>query len=86
MRRVYSVLETILSALLLTCGFYMLNEGVSDKSNATAMLLGGAAFSVLGVVTLQAAVRSIIWHRTMLRNSNAHDQANETNGASHTRA
>jgi hypothetical protein len=80
MRRVYSVLETILSALLLTCGFYTLNEGVSDKSSsATAMLISGAVFSALGVVALQAAVRSIIWHRAMLRHAIAHDQANETN-------
>jgi hypothetical protein len=86
MRRVYSVLETILSALLLTCGFYMLNEGVSDKSNATAMLIGGAVFSAVGVVALQAAVRSIIWHRAMLRHAIAHDRADETNAASRTRA
>jgi hypothetical protein len=33
------------------------------------MLIGGAVCFTLGVMTLVSAVRSILWHRRMLRHS-----------------
>jgi hypothetical protein len=33
------------------------------------MLIGGAVCFTLGMMTLVSAVRSILWHRRMLRNS-----------------
>ena len=48
----------------------MLHEGGANKSlSEAAMLIGGAACSTLGVMTLVSAVRSILWHRRMLRHS-----------------
>ena len=48
----------------------MLHEGSSDKSpNEVAILLGGAVCFTLGAMTLVSAVRSILWHRRMLRHS-----------------
>jgi len=70
MRRISTVFEIILSASLLVVGFYMLQEGISSKSTSTpAILIGGAVFFTVGAMTLLAAVRSILWHRHMLRQS-----------------
>jgi hypothetical protein len=70
MKRVWTLFEVILSATLLILGLYMLSEGSSNKSpNAAAILIGGAVCITLGVTTLVSAVRSILWHRKMLRHS-----------------
>jgi hypothetical protein len=37
------------------------------------MLIGGAVCFTLGVMTLISAVRSILWHRRMLRHSSPED-------------
>ncbi len=51
-------------------GLYMLHEGSSSKSpGEAAILIGGAVCFTLGVMTLVSAVRSILWHRRMLRQS-----------------
>lgn len=69
MRFMFGIPETLVCASLATLGGYMLNEGAIDKSpNAAALLIGGAAFLALGIVTLAVAVRSILWLRAMLRN------------------
>jgi hypothetical protein len=75
MRRISTVFEIILSAALLFLGLYMLYEGTSNKSvNDAAILIGGAVCFTLGAVTLISAVRSILWHRHMLRHSQpSHD-------------
>ena len=70
MKRVSTLFETALSAALLFLSLYMLYEGSSDKSaSASAILIGGAVCLTLGVMTLVSAVRSILWHRRMLRHS-----------------
>jgi hypothetical protein len=68
MKRVSTPFETTLSAAMLFLGLYMLYEGSSNKSTtASAILIGGAVCLTLSVMTLVAAVRSILWHRRMLR-------------------
>ena len=70
MRRISTLFEGILSATLLILGLYMLHEGSSSKSpSEAAILIGGAVCFTLGVMTLVSAVRSILWHRRMLRHS-----------------
>jgi hypothetical protein len=70
MRRVSTLFEVVLSATLLILGLYMLREGSSNQSSsAAAILIGGAVCFTLGVMTLVSAVRSILWHRRMLRHS-----------------
>jgi hypothetical protein len=70
MRRISTLFEIILSATLLVLGLYMLYEGSSNKSaSAPAVLIGGAVCFTLSVITLFSAVRSILWHRRMLRHS-----------------
>jgi len=70
MRRISTFFEIILSATLLVVGLYMLYEGSSNKSTSeAAILIGGAVFFTLSVMTLFSAVRSILWHRRMVRHS-----------------
>jgi hypothetical protein len=70
MKRISTFFETILSAALVVVGLYMLYEGTSNKSaSAPAILIGGAVCFTMGVMTLFSAVRSILWHRHMLRHS-----------------
>jgi len=70
MRRISTLFEAILSATLLILGLYMLHEVSSSKSpGEAAILIGGAVCFTLGVMTLVSAVRSILWHRRMLRQS-----------------
>jgi hypothetical protein len=70
MRRISTLFEIILTATLLVFGLYMLYEGSSNKSaSAPAILIGGAACFTLGVMTLFLAVRSVLWHRHMLRHA-----------------
>jgi len=77
MRRISTSFEIILSATLLVLGLYMLQDGISSKStNTPAILIGGAVFFTVGVMTLFSAVRSILWHRRMVRHSLNHDLDN----------
>jgi hypothetical protein len=70
MRRISTPLEVMLSATLLVLGLYMLYEGSSTKSaSEAAMLIGGAVTFTVSVMTLFSAVRSIVWHRRMVRDS-----------------
>ncbi len=70
MRRISTAFEIILSTALLVLGLFMLYEGSSSKSaSAAAILIGGAVFFTVGVMTLFSAFRSILWHRRMVRQS-----------------
>jgi len=70
MKRVSTFFEIILSATLLFLGLYLLYGGSSNKSvSEPAMLIGGAVCITLSAMTLVSAVRSILWHRRMLRRS-----------------
>jgi hypothetical protein len=69
-KRVSTPFETILSAAMLFLGLYLLYEGSSNRSTtASAILIGGAVCLTLSLMTLVSAVRSILWHRRMLRHS-----------------
>jgi hypothetical protein len=86
MKRVSTVFEIILSATLLLLGLYLLYEGSSNKSaSAPAILIGGAVCFTLSVMILVSAIRSILWHRRMLRHSMP-DQGSEIVASGHNRA
>jgi len=81
MKRISTFFEIILSAALLVLGLYMLQEGISNKStSAPAILIGGAVFFTVGVMTLTSAVRSVLWHRRMVRHSLNHDLDSAAHG------
>jgi hypothetical protein len=70
MRRISTPFEVILSAALSVLGLYMLYEGSSSKSaSEAAMLIGGAVCFTVSVMTLFSAIKSILWHRRMVRHS-----------------
>ena len=74
MRRVATFFEVFVSATLLMSGLYMLYQAGSNKSlDAATILIGGAVCFTVGVMTLTSAVRSILWHRKMLRHAIAKD-------------
>jgi hypothetical protein len=70
MKRISTFFEIILSVTLLFGGLYLLFMGSANKSpSEAAMLLGGAVCTTLSAMTLVSAVRSILWHRHMMRHS-----------------
>ena len=74
MRRVATFFEVLVSATLLMSGLYMLYQAGANKSlDAATILIGGAVCCTVGVMTLTSAVRSILWHRKMLRHAIAKD-------------
>lgn len=74
MKRIWTLFEIFLSATLLIAGLYMVHEGASNKSsNEAAILIGGAVCLTLGLMMLISAVRSILWHRGMVRDSMPND-------------
>lgn len=75
MRRISTLFEIILATTLLILGLYMVFDASANKSaSGTATLISGAVCLTLSVMTLTAAIRSILWHRRMLRHSMAsHD-------------
>ena len=77
MKTVFALPETVVCATLATVGAYMLKEGMVDRSKvASLFVLAGAALLAVGVVTLQAVIRSLLWHRAMLRGAtNRHRDA-----------
>ena len=77
MKTVFAFPETVFCATLAVVGAYMLKVGIVDRSPlASVLVLAGAAFLAVGLVTLQAVVRSLLWHRAMLRGAaNRHRDA-----------
>ena len=70
MRRISTLLEIILTSILLFTGGFMLYEASLNKSsNETAILVGGAACFSLSLTILVSAVKSLVWHRQMLRHA-----------------
>jgi hypothetical protein len=79
MRRISTLFAALLSATLLILGIWLLYEGIlASSASETAILISGAAFFALGVMTLVSAIRSLLWHRHMVRNSSPN---NEMDGA-----
>ena len=67
-KRVWTFLEIVISTTLLVAGLFMLQEGIANKSTgAVAMLILGAVFITLSVISLIYAIRSLLWHRYMLQ-------------------
>ncbi len=74
MKRISTFFEIIVSIALLFFGLYMLYEASSNKStNEAAILIGGAVCFTLGIMTLISAVKSLLWHRRMLRHTMSDD-------------
>jgi hypothetical protein len=74
MKRISTLFEIIVSAALLFLGLYMLYEGSSNKSTSeAAILIGGAVCFTLSIMTLVSGVKSLVWHRRMLRHSMPND-------------
>ena len=74
--RIWTLFEVIVAATLLFLGFYLLDVGSSNKAASEGEILMGAVCFTLSIITLVSAVRSIIWHRHMLRHSmRNHDRA-----------
>jgi len=79
MRRIATFFEIIVSVTLFILGLYLLHEGSSNQSvSEEAILIGGAVCFTLGVMTLVSAVRSILWHRRMLRHSIRKDELEDS--------
>jgi hypothetical protein len=84
MRRIWTLFEVIMSAILLVAGLYMLHEASLNKSpNETAILLGGAFCFSLSLITLVTTVRSILWHRHMLRHAMPNHPHPDASGVDH---
>jgi hypothetical protein len=67
-KRVWTFLEIVISTTLLVAGLFMLQEGIANKSTgAVAMLILGATFLTVSVISLIYAIRSLLWHRQMLQ-------------------
>jgi hypothetical protein len=79
MKRVSTTFETLISALMLTLGLYLLKEGFSNLTwLADASVILGAAFFSLGFMTLYSAVRSVLSHRAMLRHATGGHRVDES--------
>jgi uncharacterized membrane protein len=69
-KRIPSSFEIVLSATLLVLGLYLLDDGsLSKTTNGSAIVIIGAVCLALSVVTLISAIRSMLWHRHMLKHS-----------------
>jgi hypothetical protein len=65
-----TLLEVILSSILLFTGGLMLYEASLNKSsNEAAILVGGAACFSLSLTIQVSAVKSLVCHRQMLRHA-----------------
>jgi membrane protein implicated in regulation of membrane protease activity len=74
MRRISTLLEVLLSAALFIFGLYLVHAAISVNSAYGALvLLVGAVSCSLGQMFLVFAVKSILFHRRMLRRS-VHNQ------------
>jgi hypothetical protein len=67
--RIWTLFEVVVAATLLLLGLYLLDAGSSNKAASEGQVLIGAVCFALSIMTLVSAVRSIIWHRHMLRHS-----------------
>jgi hypothetical protein len=67
--RIWTLFEVVVAATLLLLGLYLFDIGSSNKAASEGEVLIGAVCFALSGLTLVSAVRSIIWHRHMLRHS-----------------
>jgi membrane protein implicated in regulation of membrane protease activity len=75
-RRAFRILEILICGLFLTLGLYLLNLGITGKSTgASAIVMTDAVFLALGLATLLFTVKSVLFHRAMVRHASGCDQA-----------
>jgi uncharacterized membrane protein len=67
MRSVPTSLEIVVYTVLSIAGLAMIYEGTTDQS--AALLVSGALCITFGLLTLVYAIRNMLWHRRMLRQS-----------------
>jgi hypothetical protein len=67
--RIWTLFEVIVAAAFFFLGLYLLDIGSSNKAASEGEVLIGAVCFALSILTLVSSVRSIIWHRHMLRHS-----------------
>lgn len=80
-RRISTFLEVLLSAALFILGLYLVHLAISaDSEYGVVILVGGAVSFTLGQMTLVFAVKSILWHRHMLRHSVPKDNVDRPKG------
>ena len=73
MRRISATVEILISAALLGLGLYLLDNGTLNRAaNESAILISAAVCLALSLMTLIAAVRSMLWHRHMLKHATPH--------------
>jgi hypothetical protein len=71
MRRISATAEILISAVLLSLGLYLLDD-LNKAANESAFLISAAVCLALSLITLIAAVRSMLWHRHMLKHATPH--------------
>jgi len=60
-------------SVLVVVGLYLLYEGFLNRSaNESGSVIAGAAFVTLGGAALISAIKSMLWHRRMLRQTLPH--------------
>ena len=67
MRRIPVLLEFVFYVILFVTGSYMLYLGISGQE--MTLLIVGAPCFVSGLLALGFAIRAMVWHRQMLRES-----------------
>ena len=73
MRRIPATVEILIFGALLGLGFYLLDDGSFSKAaNESAILASAAVCLTLSLITLFAAVRSMLWHRHMRKHTTPH--------------
>lgn len=67
-RRVWTLFEMLVSIGLMGGGSYLLVLGMANKTATDSlMVLAAALCMTMGGLTLGSAIRSLLWHREMLR-------------------
>ena len=73
MRRILATVEILMSVALLSVGLYLLDDGSLNKAaNESAILISAAVCLALSLITFIAAVRSMLWHRHILKHATPH--------------
>jgi hypothetical protein len=69
--RVSATVEILISVASLSLGLYLLDD-LNKAVNESAFLISAAVCLALSLITIIAAVRSMLWHRHMLKHATPH--------------
>ena len=73
MRRIPATVEILMSVALLSVGLYLLDDGSLNKAaNEPTILISAAVCLALSLITFIAAVRSMLWHRHIVKHATPH--------------